>query len=310
MQKTFRTPYDLIVITGPTATGKTRIAAQLAETMQAEIVSADSRQVYKGMDIGTGKDLADYVINGKMIPVHLVDIVEPGYEFNVFEFQNHFIKAIEHIRKRDLQAIMCGGTGLYLEAALANYRLLKVPINKTLRQQLDELTQEELVENLASMKKLHNTTDITERSRLIRAIEIETFNQAHPQERKNYPEFSHIIFAITFPREILRERISTRLKNRLENGMQTEVEQLLKTGLKPQQLSFYGLEYKYVTQYVTGEIDHGEMYTKLNTAIHQFAKRQMTWFRRMERKGFTIHWVDGELSQDEKLKFIHKTISQ
>jgi tRNA dimethylallyltransferase len=309
MQKN-KNPYDLIVVTGPTATGKTRLTALLADKMDAEVISADSRQVYKEMDIGTGKDLADYIVNGKMIPVHLVDLVDPGYEFNVFEFQENFIKAFEHIRKREKQAIMCGGTGLYLEAALGKYRLLRVPTNNKLRKQLNEFTQEELVERLSSLKTLHNTTDITDRKRLIRAIEIEEFNQEHQDERNDFPEFSYVIFGVSFPRKVIRERITTRLKHRLENGMLKEVEQLLKSGIKPEQLTFYGLEYRYLTQYVTGEITYNEMFNQLNTAIHQFAKRQMTWFRRMEKNGFRIHWIDGEWEDERKIDFILSTIQR
>jgi tRNA dimethylallyltransferase len=303
-----KSPYDLIVITGPTATGKTRLAAELADAMKAEVISADSRQVYKGMDIGTGKDLADYVVSGRVVPVHLVDMVEPGYEYNVFEFQDNFLKIFERIRQLDKQAIMCGGTGLYIEAALAKYRLLKVPVNNKLRNQLSDLTQDELVQKLASMKKLHNTTDVTDRKRLIRAIEIETYNANHTDERKDFPEFNHIIFGISFPRKVIRERITARLKHRLENGMLKEVEQLLKSGLKPEKLTFYGLEYRYVTQYITGEINYDEMFNLLNTAIHQFAKRQMTWFRRMERNGFNIHWIEGSLNHEQKLEYIFEML--
>ena len=309
MQNIIDSNHDLIVITGPTASGKTRLAAELADMLNGEIISADSRQVYKGMDVGTGKDLADYVVNGNIIPAHLVDMVEPGYEFNVFEFQSHFIKAFEHIRARDKQAIMCGGTGLYIEAALAKYHLLKVPENPQLRQKLNNMAQDELVEALKALRPLHNTTDITERNRLIRAIEIETYQKEHAQDPKPFPEFSHIIFAIDFPRDEIRSRITYRLKKRLENGMIEEIQSLLKKGLKPEQLIFYGLEYKYLTQYVTGEINYDEMFQKLNTAIHQFAKRQMTWFRRMERNGFKIHWLDGHLRNEEKLIIINKKLN-
>ncbi len=300
--------YDLIAITGPTATGKTRLAAELAYELDAEIIGADSRQVYRGMDIGTGKDLADYIVNGKIIPAHLVDLVEPGYEFNVFEFQEEFFKAFQHIRNREKQAIMCGGTGMYIEAALASYKMLKVPENAALRKNLETLTHEELVEKLAALRPLHNTTDITLRDRLIRAIEIETHQQAHSHERVASPDFRHIIFALSFPRNMIRERITHRLRHRLENGMVEEIQKLLKTGLKPHQLTFYGLEYKYITLYVTGEISRDEMFNKLNTAIHQFAKRQMTWFRRMEKNGFTIHWIDGLLENPEKIKIIKEKV--
>ncbi|TVQ17301.1 MAG: tRNA (adenosine(37)-N6)-dimethylallyltransferase MiaA [Bacteroidetes bacterium] len=301
-------PFDLIVITGPTATGKTRLAAELAYDLDAEIIGADSRQVYTGMDIGTGKDLADYVVEGKIIPSHLVDRVEPGYEFNVFEFQEEFFKAFQHIRKRGKQAIMCGGTGMYIEAALASYKMLKVPENKALRKKLETLTHQELVEKLETLRPLHNTTDITLRDRLIRAIEIESYQQAHMEEKVAAPDFSHIIFALNFPRDVIRERITQRLRTRLENGMVDEIQKLLKTGLKPEQLTFYGLEYKYITLYVTGEITWDEMFTKLNTAIHQFAKRQMTWFRRMEKNGFQIHWIDGMLDNSKKIEIIKEKV--
>ena len=304
MTKQTKNSYDLIVLTGPTATGKTKLAAQIAYELDGEIISADSRQVYKGMDIGTGKDLADYVINGKIIPSHLVDMVEPGYEFNVFEYRQEFDKAFAHIRKRDKQAIMCGGTGLYLEAALAGYNMLKVPENPALRKKLLTYSHDELIEKLAALKPLHNTTDTSSRERLVRAIEIETYQKDKISERSNNPGFSYIIFALDFPRNIIRERITERLKLRLENGMTEEVQQLLKKGLKPEQLTFYGLEYKYITQYVTGEILWDEMFRKLNTAIHQFAKRQMTWFRRMEKKGFEINWIDGMLDDQKKLELI------
>lgn len=303
-------PFDLIVITGPTATGKTRLAAQLAQTLDGEIISADSRQVYQGMDIGTGKDLADYVIEGKVIPAHLVDMVAPGYEFNLYEFQNHFVQAFQHIQNRGKQAILCGGTGLYIEAALSGYKLLKVPENQALRKTLKDNTLEELIELLASMKRLHNTTDITDRSRLLRAIEIESYYKSHPEQQLDYPQFNYLIFALHFSREIIRERITSRLKIRLENGMIEEIQNLLRSGLKPEQLTFYGLEYRYITQYVTGEISYEEMFTHLNTAIHQFAKRQMTWFRRMQRNGFQIHWIDGELDNKEKIAIIHQRILQ
>ena len=304
IQKKTNRNYDLIVITGPTATGKTKLAAELAWHLDGEIISADSRQVYKDMDMGSGKDMADYVIQGQIIPAHLVDIVKPGYEFNVFEFQKEFVKAFSHIRKRDKQAIMCGGTGLYLEAALAGYKMVEVPEDPVLRKQLEKLAHPELEEKLKSLKPLHNTTDTSSRERLIRAIEIETHQQNAEPDPESYPSFNHIIFGVNFPRQTIRERITRRLKLRLENGMVEEVQQLLKSGIKPEQLTFYGLEYKYITLYVIGEITYKELFSKLNTAIHQFAKRQMTWFRRMEKNGFTIHWIDGELDNEKKIERI------
>jgi len=308
MATLIKSRYDLIVITGSTATGKTRLAAELADKMQAEVISADSRQVYKGMDIGTGKDLNEYTVDGRIIPLHMVDMVEPEHEYNVFEYQEDFLKAFEHIRKRNKQAIMCGGTGMYIEAALAKYRLLKVPINNPLRKQLDDLTIEELVSKLSTLKKLHNTTDITERKRLIRAIEIEEYNSTQINQTFSYPKFTYIIFGVTSPREIIRQRITNRLIARLKEGMVNEVEQLLKKGIKPEQLIFYGLEYKYVSQYVIGELDYDQMFDRLNTAIHQFSKRQMTWFRRMERNGFKINWIDGEITNKEKIAYILDTL--
>ena len=305
-----KNPYDLIVITGPTATGKTRLAALLADQLHAEVISADSRQVYRGMDIGTGKDLNEYTVDGRIIPLHLVDMVAPGYEYNVFEYQENFLKAFEHIRKRHKQAIMCGGTGMYIEAALAKYRLLRVPINTSLRNQLEDLTLEELVSKLSSLKKLHNTTDITDRKRLIRAIEIEEYNSTHNISNDAYPSFKYIIFGVSLPREVIRQRITDRLHTRLKEGMISEVEKLLKKGIKPEQLKFYGLEYKYVSQYVIGEITYDQMFEGLNTAIRQFSKRQMTWFRRMERNGFIINWIDGEMPNEQKIAHIVESLAK
>jgi tRNA dimethylallyltransferase len=308
MLKKTEPTHDLIVITGPTASGKTRLAAELAHSLEAEIIGADSRQVYKNMDIGTGKDMADYVVDGQLVPVHIVDMVEAGYEFNVFEFQEEFFKAFNHLRKRQKQAIMCGGTGLYIEAALADYKMVKVPNNPPLRKKLEDMAHQELVDMLASMRPLHNTTDVTLRERLIRAIEIESYQKLNGDKKQSVPAFSHIIFAIDFPREIIRERITQRLKSRIESGMIDEVQRLLKSGIKPEQLIYYGLEYKYLTLYVTGEITYTEMFNKLNTAIHQFAKRQMTWFRRMEKNGFIINWIDGTLDNSKKIEIINQKL--
>lgn len=298
----------LIVITGPTATGKTRLAAQLASVLGGEIISADSRQVYRGMDFGTGKDFADYLINGKLIPYHLIDIVDPGYEYNVFEFQQDFLKAYQHILKRHKQPILCGGTGMYIEAAIGGYHLEKVPRDEDLRKKLLGLTWQELTEMLASMRPLHNTTDTTERERLLRAIEIETYARHHPKNTFNYPVLNPILFGILLDRSEIRSRITQRLKNRLERGMLDEINKLIKTGVKPEQLIFYGLEYRYLTEYATGIISYDEMFRKLNTAIHQFAKKQMTWFRRMEKHGHVIHWIDGKLPMEEKVQAIIEKI--
>ncbi len=301
-------PAPLIVITGPTATGKTKLAARVAAATDGEIISADSRQVYRGMDVGSGKDYGDYMVDGYLVPYHLIDIVDPGHEYNVYEFQQDFLKAYNHIIKRNKQAVLCGGTGLYIEAAIGRYKLLNVPANPTLRKKMLGMTWEELTAKLESMRPLHNSTDTTNRDRLLRAIEIETFNREHASERNNYPEFNTSIFAIHLDRQEIRDRITSRLKNRLERGMTEEIEQLLKGGVSTEQLSFYGLEYRYLTQYLTGEIKYDEMFNTLNTAIHQFAKRQMTWFRRMERKGYKLHWIDGNLPMEEKTRKIVESL--
>ncbi len=290
----------LIVITGPTATGKTRLAARVAHRLDGEIISADSRQVYRGMDIGTGKDREDYHADEKIIASHLIDIHPPGYEYNVYEFQKDFLAAFEDIISRNKLPVLCGGTGLYVEAAISGYKLIKVPQNDKLRSELDDMPTNALVEILGSMKKLHNTTDITDRNRLIRAIEIARHEQAHQDAYRDYPAIRPIIFAIEFERDTLRRRITERLTTRLDQGMVEEVRKLLADGLSPAQLKFYGLEYRFVTDFVTGDITYDEMFDKLNTAIHQFAKRQMTWFRRMERKGHEIHWIDGGISEEDK----------
>ena len=294
----------LVVITGPTATGKTKLAARLAQRLQGEIISADSRQVYRGMDIGTGKDLGDYQVDNEMIPHHLVDIKEPGYEYNVYEFQKDFLEAFRDIVERGKQPVLCGGTGLYVDAAISGYRMTEVPVNEGLREKLSHLSMDTLAEMLSQMRPLHNTTDIKDRSRLIRAIEIAQHEQLHQGKTQEHPPMKPVVFAVYFERSELRQRITTRLKARLEQGMIEEVKALLSRGLKPSMLRFYGLEYRYVTDYVTGQLSYEQMFQKLNTAIHQFAKRQMTWFRRMERKGTRIHWLKGTASTEEKISKI------
>ncbi len=286
--------YPLITVLGPTAVGKTTFAAHLALALDAEIISADSRQVYKGMDIGTGKDLGDYKVNDQLIPYHLIDIAAPGTEYNVFQFQRDFKSAWDAIISKGKIPVMCGGTGLYLESVLLGYNLVEVEKNEILRQQLNELSNDELVNRISSYRPLHNTTDTLDRERLIRAIEIESFKN----QNKNKPvstDFSHTpVFGIRFDRKTVRERITSRLTQRLEEGMPEEVQHLLDGGLSKEQLMFYGLEYKYLTLYLLGELSYNEMFSLLNTAIHQFAKRQMTWFRRMEKKGIKIYWLNGE----------------
>ncbi len=292
----------LIVILGPTASGKTGLATALAYRINGEIISADSRQVYRGMTIGTGKDLAEYHCCGKHIPYHLIDIVEPGYEYNVFEFQKDFIRAYKEIQNHGNTPILCGGTGMYIDSVLKKYPLIKVPENEALRKELAKLPDEVLVHKLKSLKRLHNTTDITEHKRLIRAIEIATYEQTN-RPALDFPGFTPFVFGISLERSVVRHRITQRLKSRLENGMIKEVEILLEK-LPPAKIMFYGLEYKYLTLFLTGKMSKTEMFGKLETAIHQFAKRQMTWFRRMERKGTKIHWIDGNLPKEEQVKII------
>lgn len=298
----------LIVITGPTATGKTRLAACVAAKLNGEVISADSRQVYRGMDIGSGKDLSDFVLEDVRIPYHLIDIADPGEEYNVYAFQKDFVNCYYDIIKRKKQPVLCGGTGLYVEAAVSGYRLMKVPDNQKLRDDLSKKTMPEMAEMLADIKKMHNITDTTDRARLVRAIEIATYEQKHRALIMDYPVFDHKLFAIHFERSVLRERITARLKQRLAEGMVDEVKQLLQGGLEPAQLMFYGLEYRYLTMYVTGAITYDSMFEKLNTAIHQFAKRQMTWFRRMDRKGFHIDWIDGNKSMEAKVHEVLLTL--
>jgi tRNA dimethylallyltransferase len=292
--------FNLVVVLGPTATGKTAFAANLAYRLNGEIISADSRQVYRGMDKATGKDFNDYLVNGVRVPYHLIDVVDPGYEYSVFEFQRDFLEAFHSITERGKLPVLCGGTGMYIESVLKGYRLTDVPENKGLRKKLEAESDSDLTEMLKSFKVPHNLSDLTERKRLIRAIEIQQYYADHPETDRSFPEIRPVILGIWFEREELRQRITDRLKARLEAGMVDEVKALLAKGLKPEQLKFYGLEYKYLTQYVTGELSFEEMFRLLNTAIHQFAKRQLTWFRKMEREGAVIHWIDGKLSIDEK----------
>lgn len=286
--------FPLITVLGPTAVGKTTFAAHLASAMEAEIISADSRQVFKRMDIGTGKDRADYNVDGKIIPSHLIDIAEPGTEYNVFQFQRDFQSAWDSIIFRGKTPVLCGGTGLYLESVLLGYDLVEVPVNESLRENLAELTNGELIERISSYKPLHNTTDILDRERLIRAIEIGLFKVQNKNQKSDIDFSQTPVFGIRFDRKTIRERITYRLNQRLNEGMIEEVQQLLENGLSKDQLMFYGLEYRFVTLYLTGELKYDEMFSLLNTAIHQFAKRQMTWFRRMEKKGVKIFWLDGE----------------
>ncbi|MBE0652041.1 MAG: tRNA (adenosine(37)-N6)-dimethylallyltransferase MiaA [Bacteroidales bacterium] len=292
---------DIITVLGPTATGKTHLAVQLAHHLDSEIISADSRQVYRGMDIGTGKDLSEYFVDEYEIKHHLVDIAEPGTEYNVYSFQEDFLKAYRDIKTRGKVPVLCGGTGLYLDSVLMGYQMKQVPANEDLRASLAAKSLDALIQILQSYGPLHNTTDITDRERCIRAIEIWQFEKDNPVEPE-FPKLNSLNIGIRLERQEVRDRITRRLKERLENGMIEEIQGLLDSGLKPEQLQFYGLEYRYVTDYVTGRISYQELFEQLNTAIHQFSKRQMTWFRRMEKRGVEIHWIDGLLPDEDKVK--------
>lgn len=293
--------YELITIIGPTASGKTAFAAALAARLDTEIISGDSRQVYRSMDIGTGKDLADYVVDGKQIPYHLIDICNPGDKYNVFEYQHDFHKAFEEIRKKGKLPILCGGTGMYIESVLRGFKLLDVPQNPALRESLKGKSLAELEQILASYKVLHNKTDVDSTQRAIRAIEIEEFYKTEAPDKREYAPINSLIIGVDIDRELRREKISRRLRARLDEGMVDEVRAILATGVKPEDLIYYGLEYKFLTLYIIGQLTYDEMVSQLEIAIHQFAKRQMTWFRGMERRGLHIHWLDATLPTDEKI---------
>ena len=295
----------MITILGPTASGKTPLAASLAKEIGGEIISADSRQVYRRMDIGTGKDLEDY----GDIPYHLIDIAEPGTKYNLFQYQQDFFDAYNNIIGRGKIPILCGGTGLYIEAVLKGYQLSPVPQNPELRKRLEDKALDELTQMLVELKQqngsnMHNKTDVDSCQRAIRAIEIETYNLQHPVPRRELPPVDSVIIGVNIDREARRQKITNRLKARLEGGMVDEVRSLLNEGIPAEDLIYYGLEYKFVTEYVTGQTTYDEMFQRLEVAIHQFAKRQMTWFRGMERRGFTIHWIDALLPMEEKVKAI------
>ena len=295
----------MITILGPTASGKTPLAASLAREIGGEIISADSRQVYRRMDIGTGKDLEDY----GDVPYHLIDIVEPGTKYNLFQYQQDFFDVYNNIIGRGKAPILCGGTGLYIEAVLKGYKLSPVPQNPELRKNLEDKTLDELTQILVGLKQqngsnMHNKTDVDSCQRAIRAIEIETYNLHHPVPRRELPPVDSVIIGVNIDREVRRQKITNRLKARLEVGMVDEVRGLLDEGIPAEDLIYYGLEYKFVTEYVTGQTTYEEMFQRLEIAIHQFAKRQMTWFRGMERRGFTIHWIDALQPMDEKVKAI------
>ncbi|MDH6304242.1 tRNA dimethylallyltransferase [Parabacteroides sp. PH5-13] len=301
--------YQLITVLGPTASGKTTFATALAARLDTEIISADSRQVYRSMDIGTGKDLSDYTVDGKEIPYHLIDIRKPGDKYNVFEFQHDFFRVYEEIKAKAKLPILCGGTGMYIEAVLKGFKLLDVPENPELRQSLKDKSLKELEAILAGYKVLHNKTDVDTAQRAIRAIEIEEYYKKEAPAINEYDPIHSLIIGINIDRELRRKKISKRLRTRLDEGMAEEVRNILATGVEPEDLIYYGLEYKYLTLYVAGKLSYEDMVSQLEIAIHQFAKRQMTWFRGMERRGFTIHWMDATLPSEEKIAFTEKLLN-
>ena len=289
---------SLYVITGPTASGKTSKAVALAKAIDAEIISADSRQIYRGMNLGTGKDLEEYA----GVPYHLIDICDAGYKYNLFEFLRDYNVAYSDITRRGKNVILCGGTGLYVESVLKGIELPQVPEDKMLRKELEGKTLDELTEILSRYKRLHNTTDVDSYKRAIRAIEIQKYYHEHPDmevKTTPHPVKNAVVVGVDIDRENRRRRITERLKARLDAGMIDEIRTLLAGGISAEDLMYYGLEYKFLTQYVIGELTYNEMFVRLETAIHQFAKRQMTWFRGMERRGYPINWLDWRLSSEE-----------
>ncbi|MDR1814463.1 MAG: tRNA (adenosine(37)-N6)-dimethylallyltransferase MiaA, partial [Tannerella sp.] len=300
--------YELITIVGPTASGKTAFAAALAHRLGSDVISGDSRQVYRRMDIGTGKDLSDYVVDGKPVPYHLIDICEPGTKYNVFQYQRDFFDVFFKLRAEGKTPVLCGGTGMYIEAVLKGYKLLDVPPNLALRNELYSKSLAELEAILASYKTLHNKTDVDSVQRAVRAIEIEEYYRQQAPEQRDYEPLNSLIVGVAIGREARRYRISVRLQQRLKHGMVEEVRALLDEGIAAEDLLYYGLEYKYITQYLTGVLTYDEMVRMLEIAIHQFAKRQMTWFRGMERRGFRIHWLDAAMTAEEKVQEVELKI--
>ena len=306
---------QLITILGPTASGKTQLAARLAYELKGEVISADSRQVYRGMTIGTGKDLDDYEVCGTHIPYHLIDICEPGTKYNLFKYQEDFFKVYETLQRKNVQPILCGGTGLYIEAVLKGYHLSPVPQNEQLRSSLEGKTLQELTAILDQLKRqnhsvMHNTTDVDSCQRAIRAIEIETYNLQHPTPERELPPVSSLVVGVQIDRDERRRKITDRLRKRLEHGLIEEVRGLLESGIPADDLIYYGLEYKYVTEYVIGRRSYDDMFKNLEIAIHQFAKRQMTWFRGMERRGVRIHWLDAMLPLNVKCDKIKEWMNE
>jgi tRNA dimethylallyltransferase len=305
----FNSVFDLLLVTGPTASGKTALAATIANKLGGEIVSADSRQVYRGMDLGTGKDYNDYIVNGTKIPCHLIDIADPGYKYNVFEYQRDFNKVYSDLKRRKIFPVVCGGSGMYADSIITGYKMFEVPSDSGLRLELEKKSMEELKEILLTYKNLHNTTDIDNKKRVIRAIEIEHSSRNKGNYRSRFPKVNALLVGILFDRDTRRKRISERLIQRLNNGMVEEVKNLIENGINAETLIYYGLEYKFITLYLAGELSYQEMVRDLEIAIHQFAKRQMTWFRGMERKGIKIHWLAGELPMEEKVQKVMELLS-
>ena len=293
---------NLITVLGHTAAGKTAFAAHLAHSLEGEVISADSRQVYRRMNIGTGKDYSDYLVKGQQVPVHLIDILEAGEEYNVYLFKHDFLKVYTNISERGNMPVLCGGTGMYIESVLRNYRLIDVPPDSGLREELERKSMDELTGILKLYVPLHNSTDTVNRKRIIRAIEIAMHQSGRPDPSEDVEYLCPLVLGIRFERSLRRERITARLSARMEEGMVEEVEELLKSGITAQKLDYYGLEYRYICKYLLNELTYDEMFSQLNSAIHQFAKRQMTYFRGMERRGIVIHWLEGTLSLDEKVE--------
>ena len=301
--------FDLVVVTGPTASGKTALAAELASRLKGEVISADSRQVYRGMDIGTGKDYDDYIVNGVKIPVHLIDIADPGYKYNVFEYQKDFLEVYTGLKKRGVFPVVCGGSGMYIDSIVSGYNLIEVPPDPFFRKEMEKKSMTELIQMLKSYKTLHNKTDTDSKKRIIRALEIEHYYHTVPGRQQEFTPVRSLIVGVHFERESRRERISQRLKDRIGKGMIEEVRLLLDQGIDSDSLIYYGLEYRFITLFLLNRISYQEMLDQLEIAIHQYAKRQMTWFRGMERKGIRIKWIDGNLPDPEKADLVLDLLS-
>ena len=309
MAKEFSSVYDILLVTGPTASGKTSLAANIAQRVGGEIISADSRQVYRGMNLGTGKDYDDYSVNSIAIPYHLIDIVDPGYKYNVFEYQRDFNRVYSDLKKRKIFPVVCGGSGMYADSIISGYKMFEVPPDSGLRIELEKKSMKELKDILSTFKTLHNITDLDTNKRVIRAIEIEHSVRNTGNKKSEFPKVRTLLTGIQFDRETRRKRITERLRQRLESGMVDEVKNLIERGVSYETLIYYGLEYKFIALYLTAKVSYQEMVRNLETAIHQFAKRQMTWFRGMERRGVKIHWIDGQLPMEEKVEKVMELLT-